>query len=100
MTLRYAVGIRTGNKADQRTVEAEDALIAALKVKTAHPEAAITYVRKQNVRGDRRHPHAGPTDENPVELGAAHAAEPDRKHTPKRHRPGAGASGPRGRQGR
>ena len=40
------------------TVEAEDALIAALKVKTAHPEAAITYVRKQNVRGDRRHPHA------------------------------------------
>ena len=41
------------------TVEAEDALIAALKVKSAHPEAAITYVRKQNARGDRRHPHAG-----------------------------------------
>jgi hypothetical protein len=47
MTLRYAVGIKIGNRADQMTVEAEDALIAALKVKTAHPEAAITYVRKQ-----------------------------------------------------
>ena len=35
------------------TVEAEDALIPALKVKTAHPEAAITYVRKPNARGDR-----------------------------------------------
>ena len=34
MTLRYAVGIKIGNKADQVTVEAEDALIAALKAKT------------------------------------------------------------------
>jgi hypothetical protein len=59
MTLHYAVGIKIGNRTDQIAVEAEDALIAALKVKTAHPEAAITYVRKRNVRGDRRHPHAG-----------------------------------------
>jgi hypothetical protein len=59
MTLHYAVGIRIGKKTDQMAVEAEDALIAALKVKTAHPDAAITYVRKRNVRGDRRHPHAG-----------------------------------------
>jgi hypothetical protein len=58
MTLRYAVGIRIGKRSDQVTVEAEDALVAALKVKTAHPEAAITYVRKRNVRGDRRHPHS------------------------------------------
>ena len=50
MTLRYAVGIKIGNKADQVTVEAEDALIAALKVKTAHPEAAITYVRNKSPR--------------------------------------------------
>ena len=62
MTLRYAVGIKIGNRADQMTVEAEDALIAALKVKTAHPEAAITYVRKRNARGDRRHPHSGQID--------------------------------------
>ena len=59
MTLRYVVGIKIRNKADQMTVDAEDALIAALKVKTAHPEAAITYVRKRNARGDQRHPHAG-----------------------------------------
>lgn len=59
MTLRYAVGIRIGKQADQIAVDAEDALIAALKVKTLHPEAAITYVRKQNARGDRRHPHGG-----------------------------------------
>jgi hypothetical protein len=66
MTLQYAVGIRIGKKADQMAVEAEDALIAALKVKTAHPEAAITYVRKRNVRGDRRHPHASELDKNPT----------------------------------
>jgi hypothetical protein len=59
MTLHYAVGIRRDNRSDQVTVEAEDALIAALKVKAAHPAAAITYVRKRNVRGDRRHPHSG-----------------------------------------
>jgi hypothetical protein len=66
MTIRYAVGIKIRNKADQMTVEAEDALIAALKVKTAHPDAAITYVRKQNVRGDRRHPHSSKANENPA----------------------------------
>ena len=66
MALRYAVGIRVGNKADQVTVEAEDALIATLKVKTARPDAAITYVRKQNARGDRRHPHPGRSAEPPA----------------------------------
>ena len=74
MTLRYAVGIKIGNRADQMTVEAEDALIAALKVKTAHPEAAITYVRKRNARGDRRHPHASQIDENPAGQAAGDAA--------------------------
>ena len=70
MTLRYAVGIKVGNRADQVTVEAEDALVAALKVKAAHPEAAITYVRKQNARGDQRHPHPGQVDKPTVgELG-------------------------------
>lgn len=58
MSLRYVVGIRTKRVADQIAVDAEDALIAALMVKMAHPEALITYVRKQNTRGDRRHPHA------------------------------------------
>ena len=39
------------------TIEAEDALIAALKSKLNHPEALISYVRKSNRRGDRRNPH-------------------------------------------
>jgi hypothetical protein len=74
MTLRHAVGIKIGNRAAQMTVEAEDALIAALKVETAHPEAAITYVRKRNARGDRRHPHSGQIDENPAGQAAGDAA--------------------------
>jgi hypothetical protein len=102
MTMRYAVGIKIGSKADQMTVEAEDALIAALTAKTAHPEAAITYVRKQNVRGDRRHPHASTIDEDPAEHAAEVAAGPrsdrgdSRPITPKRHEPGPGR--PRRRQ--
>jgi hypothetical protein len=46
-TLRHAVGSKIRNKTDQVTVEAEDALVAALKVKRGHPEAAITCARKQ-----------------------------------------------------
>jgi hypothetical protein len=79
MTLRYAVGIKAGNRTDQIAVEAEDALIAALKVKAAHPDAAITYVRKQNVRGDRRHPHASQLDENRSRRATAGATSPDRR---------------------
>ena len=74
MSVRYAVGIKIGSKADQMTVEAEDALIAALKVKSAHPEAAITYVRKQNARGDRRHPHANQISEKLIGASAERSA--------------------------
>jgi hypothetical protein len=57
MTLRYMVGTSEANRCTSVTVEAEDALVAALKVKAANPGAMITYVRKSNVRGDVRHPH-------------------------------------------
>ena len=63
--LQCAVGIKLKGKADQLAIEAEDALIAALKAKTTYPEAMITYVRKRNARGDRRHPHAGRTEAMP-----------------------------------
>ena len=53
---RYAVGLNIEGKSDHVTIEGEDALIAALKVKAAQPEALITYVRRQNKRGDNRHP--------------------------------------------
>jgi hypothetical protein len=58
----YMVGTRIGRKAAGIAVEAEDALIAALKVKQEHPDAMITYVRKHNVRADRRHPHPDVSD--------------------------------------
>jgi hypothetical protein len=49
----YTVGV----KLRARTKAVEDALLAALKVKLENPEALVTYVRKSNRRGDRRHPH-------------------------------------------
>lgn len=55
----YTVGMKLGTRAKALTIEAEDALLAALKSKLENPEALITYVRKSNERGDRRHPHEG-----------------------------------------
>lgn len=54
--VQFTVGLKLKGKTDHIVVDAEDALIAALRVKTEHPEAAITYVRQQNRRGDARHP--------------------------------------------
>ncbi|WGD48857.1 hypothetical protein QA641_24775 [Bradyrhizobium sp. CB1650] len=53
----YTVGLKVGMRAKALTIEAEDALVAALKIKIENPEALVTYVRKSNRRGDRRHPH-------------------------------------------
>jgi hypothetical protein len=57
MTLEFTVGINIAGETQSVTVSAEDALIAALKVKHDAPEAVINYVRRRNRRGDRRHPH-------------------------------------------
>ncbi len=56
MPSSFTVGLVSKGKADRVAVDAEDALIAALKVKTERPDATITYVRRQNRRGDARHP--------------------------------------------
>ena len=53
----YTVGLKLQTRTKVLTIEAEDALLAALKIKLENPEALITYVRKANRRGDRRHPH-------------------------------------------
>ena len=53
----YTVGVKLGARTRAVTIEAEDALVAALKIKLENPEALLTYVRKSNRRGDRRHPH-------------------------------------------
>jgi len=57
MRLEFTVGINVSGKRHSVTVPAEDALIAALKVKYEQPEAVINYVRRRNKRGDVRHPH-------------------------------------------
>jgi hypothetical protein len=53
----YTVGLKLQTRTKALTIEAEDALLAALKIKLENPEALITYIRKSNQRGDRRHPH-------------------------------------------
>ena len=52
----FAVGFKLQDKSDHVIIDAEDALVAALKVKIQHPSALITYVRRENKRGDARHP--------------------------------------------
>jgi hypothetical protein len=54
--LQFAVGLKLKSKSEHVIVDAEDALIAALKVKAERPEALIMYVRRENRRGDARNP--------------------------------------------
>jgi hypothetical protein len=56
MLWQFMVGVSAEGKADRIVVDAEDALVAALKVKAERPEATIMYVRRLNRRGDTRHP--------------------------------------------
>ena len=56
MQWQFTVGLQHNKRADRMSVAAEDALIAALKVKAERPEATIMYVRRSNRRGDARHP--------------------------------------------
>jgi len=55
MSIQFAVGIKLNGKTDHLFLEADDALVAALKVKLERPDAAIMYVRRTNRRGDARH---------------------------------------------
>ena len=54
--MKFAVGFKVNGRTDHEIVDAEDALVAALRVKAQRPEAAITYARRANKRGDARHP--------------------------------------------
>ena len=54
--MHFTVGLKADGKVDHTTVDADDALIAALKAKMQRPEAQILYVRRANKRGDARHP--------------------------------------------
>jgi hypothetical protein len=61
--LNFTVGMNLDGRSRTVNVEAEDALIAALKVKHENSNAVINYVRKCNKRGDQRHPHRRLTNE-------------------------------------
>jgi hypothetical protein len=54
--MQFTVGLKANGKAEHAVVDADDALIAALKVKMQRPEAEIMYVRRANKRGDARNP--------------------------------------------
>ena len=54
--MKFTVGLKHKGKVNHVVVDAEDALIAALKTKAELPDAQIMYVRRQNRRGDARHP--------------------------------------------
>jgi hypothetical protein len=54
---KFTVGLHLAGTSHSVTVTAEDALMAALKVKLEQPAAAINFVRRSNKRGDLRHPH-------------------------------------------
>ena len=62
--MQYIVGLKLKGRTGHVTVVAEDALIAALKAKAQQPDSAITYVRRQNKRGDTRNPSANLASEN------------------------------------
>jgi hypothetical protein len=55
MAPQFTVGIKVNGKTEHVIVQAEDALVAALKVKLEKSDAAIMYVRRTNRRGDARH---------------------------------------------
>jgi hypothetical protein len=57
--MQFTVGYKREAKSSHVIVEADDALVAALKVKAEHADARIMYVRPQNRRGDTRHPVLG-----------------------------------------
>jgi hypothetical protein len=69
MSWQFTVGVMAKGKAERIVVGAEDALIAALKVKAERPEAAIMYVRRLNRRGDTRHPPHVLTGGSLIETG-------------------------------
>ena len=56
MLWQFTVGLKVERNSERIVVDAEDALIAALKVKAERPDAVIMYVRRSNRRGDTRNP--------------------------------------------
>ena len=54
--MQFTVGLEVDGKTDHTAVDADDALIAALKVKMQWPEAQIQYRATREQERDARHP--------------------------------------------
>jgi len=63
MSWQFIVGLRVKRNADRIVVDAEDALIAALKVKAERPEAMITYVRRLCAPPEPTRRHTSPASQ-------------------------------------
>jgi hypothetical protein len=63
--MQFTVGLKLKGMLDRVVVDAEDALVAALKVKAERQEAVIMYVRPQNRRGDARYPSHALSEDAP-----------------------------------
>jgi hypothetical protein len=48
MATECTAGLRLETRPEVLTIEAEEALVAALKAKHEYPEAVVTYVRRSN----------------------------------------------------
>ncbi|WP_046868480.1 hypothetical protein [Microvirga massiliensis] len=63
--MHFTVALKLNGTTDRIGVDAEEALITILKVKTGRPEASITDVRRHNRRGDARHPSRAVAEDTP-----------------------------------
>jgi hypothetical protein len=65
-TMQFTVGLKANGKSDHTIVDADDALIAALKVKMQRPDAEILYVRRRQQEGGRAASGARAQEARPV----------------------------------
>src|SRR5215471_10967672 len=80
MMLEFAVGINIAGKHESVTVAAEDALIAALKVKCERPDAVINYVAAQQARRSASSPRIDCRQGRVIARRADGTTADDRKH--------------------
>jgi hypothetical protein len=83
MPQRYVVGFRIAGRYRHVQVDGEDALDAAQQVKSAHPDAHITYSRRHNSRADERHPEPRLGEERAGDQGSGAKIQKGRRATSK-----------------
>ena len=79
MPQSYVVGFRSAGRYRHVQVDGEDALDAAQQVKSAHPDAHITYSRRHNSRADERHPEPRLVEERVADQAAGARVQKSRR---------------------